>query len=214
MGRKDRLKGRRFLTEVKMKTKKLMILIMSIVMAFGMMMFFSACTETDQQQDAEQEQTTVAEEGESVEPDAAAPEEDAEETANAVNEYVNLAGEYQDETSGRAAATVIANTEAKCVNITVIWSSSATESTEWTMSAVKEGNQLVYSDCTKRTTFASEDLDEEEEGDEDGMGGGAEETVEYEGGSGSFEISEDGKLLWTGAADEDCTGCVFVKLTE
>jgi len=196
-----------------MKAKKLMILIMSIVMAFGMMMFFSACTETDQQQDAEQEETTVAEEGESVEPDAAAPEEDAEETANAVNEYVNLAGEYQDETSGRAAATVIANTEAKCVNITVTWSSSATESTEWTMSAVKEDNQLVYSDCTKRTTVVSEDMDEEGEGDEDGMGGGAEETVEYEGGSGSFEIS-DGKLLWTGASDEDCTGCVFVKVTE
>ena len=196
-----------------MKTKKLMILIMSIVMAFGMMMFCAACTETDEQQDAEQEQATVAEEGESVEPDAAAPDEDAEATADAVNEYVNLAGEYQDETSGRAAATVIANTEAKCVNITVSWSSSASESTEWTMSAVKEGNQLVYSDCTKRTTFASEDLDEEEEGDEDGMGGGAEETVEYEGGSGSFEIA-DGKLLWTGASDEDCTGCVFVKVTE
>ena len=77
-----------------MKTKELMILIMSIVMAFGMMMFFSACTETDQQQDAEQEQATVAEEGESVEPDAAAPDEDAEATADAVNEYVNLAGEY------------------------------------------------------------------------------------------------------------------------
>lgn len=195
-----------------MKTKKLMILIMSIVMAFGMMMFFAACTETDEQQDADQ-QATVAEEGESVETDAAAPEEDPEATADAVNEYVNLAGEYQDETSGRAAATVIANTEAKCVNITVTWSSSASESTEWTMSAVKEDNKLVYSDCTKRTTFASEDLDDEEEGDEDGMGGGAEETVEYEGGSGSFELS-DGKLLWTGAADEDCTGCVFVKVTE
>ena len=197
-----------------MKTKKLMILIMSIVMAFGMMIFIAACSETtDEQQDADQ-QTTVAEEGESVETDGAEPEEDPEATADAVNEYVNLAGEYQDETSGRAAATVIANTEAKCVNITVTWSSSATESTEWTMSAVKEGNQLVYSDCTKRTTFASEDLDDEGEGDEDGMGGGAEETVEYEGGSGSFEISEDGKLLWTGAADEDCTGCVFAKLTE
>ena len=196
-----------------MKTKKLMILIMSIVMAFGMMIFIAACSETtDEQQDADQ-QTTVAEEGESVETDGAEPEEDPEATADAVNEYVNLAGEYQDETSGRAAATVIANTEAKCVNITVTWSSSATESTEWTMSAVKEGNHLVYSDCTKRTTFASEDLDDEGEGDEDGMGGGAEETVEYEGGSGSFEIS-DGKLLWTGASDEDCTGCVFAKLTE
>lgn len=193
-----------------MKTKELMILIMSIVMAFGMMMFFAACSETDGQ---DAEQATVAEEGESVETDAAAPEEDPAATADAVNEYVNLAGEYQDETSGRAAATVIANTEAKCVNITVTWSGSATESTEWTMSAVKEGNQLVYSDCVKKNMFYSEDMDEEGEGDEDGMGGGAEETVEYEGGSGSFEIS-DGKLLWTGAADEDCTGCVFVKLTE
>ena len=157
-----------------MKTKKLMILIMSIVMAFGMMMFFAACDETDGQ---DAEQTTVAEEGESVETDAAAPEEDPEATADAVNEYVNLAGEYQDETSGRAAATVIANTEAKCVNITVTWSSSATEFTTWTMSAVKEDNQLVYSDCAKRSTFSSEDMDEAGEGDEDGMGGGSEETV-------------------------------------
>ena len=109
---------------------------------------------------------------------------------------------------------MIANTEAQIVNITVTWSTSASESTEWTMSAVKEGNQLVYSDCVKRSTFMSEDLDDEGEGDEDGMGGGAEETVEYEGGSGSFEISDDGKLLWTGAADEDCTGCVFVKISE
>ena len=194
-----------------MKLKKLMIIMMSIVMAFGMMMFFAACTETEEQ-DAEQP-TTVAEEGETVETDAAAPEEDQEAVANAVNEYVDLAGEYQDETSGRAAATVIANTEAKCVNITVSWSSSASESTEWTMSAVKEGNQLVYSDCVKRSTFVSEDMDEEGEGDEDDMGGGAEETVEYEGGSGSFEIS-DGKLLWNGAADEDCQGCVFVKMVE
>ena len=109
---------------------------------------------------------------------------------------------------------VIDDTENRCVNITVMWSGSATESAQWTMSAVKEGNKLVYSDCVKTNVFYSEDLDEEGEGDEDDMGGGAEETVVYEGGSGSFEISDDGKLLWNGASDEDCQSCVFVKTTE
>ena len=42
----------------------------------------------------------------------------------------------------------------------------------------------------------------------------AEETVVYENGSGSFEISDDGKLLWTGAADEQCQSCVFVTIAE
>ncbi len=193
-----------------MKKKKLIILIMSIVMSFGLMMVFSACDDTDGQ---DAEQVTVAEEEGTENADAA----DAEDTGTdpeIVNEYVNLAGEYQDETSQRASATVIANTETQNVNITVSWSGSATESAEWTMSAVKEGNKLVYSDCTKRTIFMSEDMDEEGTGDEDGMGGGAEETVEYEGGSGSFEISDDGKLLWNGAADEDCQSCVFVKVSE
>lgn len=195
-----------------MKTKKLMILILSVVMAFGLTIAFAACGETEEQ---DAEQASVAEEGgDSVETGAAAPDEDADAVAQAVDEYVNLAGEYQDEMSQRASATVIADTEAKVVNITISWGISASESVEWTMSAVKEGNQLVYSDCVKRTTFASEDLDEEGEGDEDGMGGGAEETVEYENGSGSFEITDDGKLLWNGAAEEDCQGCVFVKVTE
>lgn len=191
--------------------KKLSILMMSVVMAFGLMIAFAACAETEGQ---DTEQTKAVAEEETADTDAEAPAEEQEADAEAVSEYVDLAGEYQDEVSQRATATVIANTEAQIVNITVTWSTSASESTEWTMSAVKEGNQLVYSDCVKRSTFMSEDLDDEGEGDEDGMGGGAEETVEYEGGSGSFEISDDGKLLWTGAADEDCTGCVFVKISE
>ena len=191
--------------------KKLSILMMSVVMAFGMMIAFAACAETEGQ---DTEQTKAVAEEESADTDAETPTQEQEAQADAVSEYVGLAGEYQDEVSQRATATVTANTEAQIVNITVTWSTSASESTEWTMSAVKEGNQLVYSDCVKKSTFMSEDLDDEGEGDEDGMGGGAEETVEYEGGSGSFEISDDGKLLWTGAADEDCTGCVFVKISE
>ena len=194
-----------------MKTKKLLILIMSIVMAFGLMMIFTACDDTEGQ---DTDQAAVEEQESAEDADAAAQAEDDAADAEAINEYVDLAGEYQDEWSQRASATVIANTEAQNVNITINWSGSATESAEWTMSAVKEGNKLVYSDCTKRTTFVSEDMDEEGTGDEDGMGGGAEETVEYEGGSGSFEISGDGKLLWNGASEEDCQNCVFAKVSE
>ena len=124
-----------------------------------------------------------------------------------------MAGEYQDEVSQRAMATVIANAEAQCVNITVIWGGSATEAAEWTMSAKKEGNKLVYSDCVYKNLIYSDETDQEGTG-ADETGGGAEETVIYENGTGSFEISDDGKLLWTGAEDEQCQECVFVKMTE
>ena len=222
-----------------MKTKKLMILIMSVVMAFGLTMVFTACDDTDSQST---DQAAVEEqEGESAD---ASNTEDAKDVAEAVKEYVALAGEYQDEWSQRASATVIANTEAQNVNITISWSGSATESAEWTMTAVKDGNKLVYSDCTKRLYTYSEDMDEPEDvdadlddadadtdtdtdaddidtedagaddNDDDIVEGGAKETVVYENGSGSFEISSDGKLLWNGASDEDCTSCVFVKVTE
>lgn len=194
-----------------MKKKKIMALIMAVVMILGISMCFTACGETET---GDSDQAAASEDEATAEENATAPTEDTSEVVQAVNEYVDLAGEYQDETSQRASATVIANTESRSVNITVTWGTSATETTEWTMNAVKEGNQLVYSDCVKQTKFESEDLDEEGTGDEDGMGGGAKDTVEYEGGSGSFEISGDGKLLWTGAADADCTGCVFVKVTE
>ena len=195
-----------------MNMKKLMALIMSVVMALGMTLMFTACDETESQ-DADQAAVSEEETAPAEDP-APAPAEDTEEVAEATNEIVDLSGEYQDEWSQRASATVIANTESGNVNITVTWSGSATESAEWTMNAVKEGNKLVYSDCVKRTLIYSEDMDEEGEGDEDGMGGGAQETVEYENGSGSFEISSDGKLLWNGADEPDCASCVFVKVTE
>ena len=190
-----------------MNTKKILALIMSLVMAVGMTLVFTACGEEESQGG----DVTVEESEDTATGETQAATDETQ--AAAVEEYIALAGEYQDEVSQRATATVIANTESQNVNITVMWSGSATTAAMWTMNAAKEGNKLVYSDCTKRTTFASEDMDEEEEGDEDGMGGGAEETVAYEGGSGSFEIS-DGKLLWNGASEADCQSCVFVPISE
>ena len=184
-----------------MDKKKILALIMSLVMAIGMTVVFTACG--DESQGGEEE--TTVEETEAV-------TEETEATA-AVEEYIDLAGEYQDEVSQRASATVIANTESPNVNITVMWSGSATTAAMWTMNATKEGNKLVYNDCTYSELIYSDETDEEGTGDEE-TGGGAEETVIYENGSGSFEISDDGKLLWTGAADEQCQSCVFVPISE
>ena len=187
-----------------MNRKKILALLMAAVMAIGMTFVMTGCgDETIESQGDEQE---VVEEAETV------PEETSEVT-EAVNECIDLAGEYQDEVSQRASATVIANTESQSVNITVMWSGSATEAAMWTMNATKEGNKLVYSDCVYSELIYSDETDEEGTGDET-TGGGAEETVVYENGSGSFEISDDGKLLWNGAADEQCQSCVFVPISE
>ena len=172
-----------------MSKNKILALILSLVMAVGMTCVFTACGEEETQGD---ENDVAVEETE--------PTTD-EITAATIEEYIALAGEYQDEVSQRASATVIANTESGNVNITVMWSGSATTAAEWTMNATKEGNKLVYTDCKYSELVYSDDSD-------------AEETVVYENGSGSFEISGDGKLLWTGASDEQCTSCVFVPISE
>ena len=190
-----------------MNTKKILALIMSLVMAVGMTLVFTACGEEETQ--GEESEPAAVEETEAT----VAAEETTTTAAAAVEEYIDLAGEYQDEVSQRASATVIANTESQNVNITVMWSGSATSAAMWTMNATKEGNKLVYSDCTYSELIYSDDTDEEGTGDEE-VGGGAEETVVYQNGSGSFEISDDGKLLWTGAADEQCQSCVFVPMSE
>ena len=183
-----------------MNRKKILALIMSLVMAVGMTMVFTACGDAEAQgEDVTAEESEVAATDETQ--------------AAAVEEYIALAGEYQDEVSQRASATVIANTESQNVNITVMWSGSATTAAMWTMNATKEGNKLVYSDCTYSELVYSDETDVEGTGAEE-TGGGAEETVVYKNGSGSFEIAEGGKLLWTGAEDEQCQSCVFVPISE
>ena len=185
-----------------MNKKKIFALFMTVIMAIGMTFVITACGEDESQTGDEV----------TVEEDAAPPEEPSEAAAT-VEEYVALAGEYQDEVSQRASATVIADTESQNLNITVMWGSSAWETTMWTMTATKEGNKLVYSDC-KRTELVYSDDSDTEESENGEFGGGAEETVVYENGSGSFEISDEGKLLWTGAEDPECQECVFVMYVE
>ena len=107
----------------------------------------------------------------------------------------SLSGHYQDSYSQRAVAEVTDNGET--VAVTVYWSSSAFERTVWQMTCKKDGDKLSYTDCKKANVTT------------DDSGEGSEE-VEYENGEGYFTL-KDGKLLWDGAAEEDCTNCAFEK---
>lgn len=116
------------------------------------------------------------------------------------NEYIeyykSLEGEYADETSKRATASVESKGK-DGVEIEISWSNSASETVEWEMTAFlgETDGLLSYNDCVKKVETYDEN-------------GNETEKIEYENGEGFF-TPQDGKLLWNGAADENCTGCVF-----
>ena len=111
--------------------------------------------------------------------------------------YAGLAGQYYDSYSQRAVMTVEAD-GANGVKIAVDWSSSASENTEWTMTArLTEDGLLSYNDCACSNIVTAED---------------GTETVEIVSTDGEGWFTFDGdKLCWTGAADENCVNCVFEK---
>ena len=111
--------------------------------------------------------------------------------------YADLAGQYYDSYSQRATMTAEAD-GANGVKITVDWSSSASELTEWTMTArLYEDGLLSYYDCAVSNITTAED---------------GTETVDIVSTDGEGWFTFDGdKLCWTGAADESCVNCVFEK---
>ncbi len=112
--------------------------------------------------------------------------------------YAGLAGSYQDSV-GQRAVLVAEETEG-ALKISVTWSDSATEMTEWNMTATMgEDGLLSYDDCVRSNIVFDE------------AGDGTVETV-YENGIGFFGVSENAELVWNGAQDEECQECVFAKL--
>ena len=111
------------------------------------------------------------------------------------NEQVLTTGEYQDSVSQRATALVDYDEDDNVYYITIDWSSSASEYTEWSMTAKYEDGKLVYKNCQEKI------FETEENGD-------ATVTLVCSDGEGSFDV-EDGKFMWTGAAYENCRECVF-----
>ena len=116
---------------------------------------------------------------------------------NETDDLSGLAGEYMDSWSERARLTLTVNGEGN-LEIEVSWADSAFEYVRWTMSiSDTENNRLSYTDCSQSVVS------------ENGEGNEIVATV-YDKGEGYFTVSGS-RILWDGAADEDCRDCVFEK---
>lgn len=106
-----------------------------------------------------------------------------------------IVGEYADRTSQRATAIITKENDQYV--IMVHWSSSATESTEWTMYAKLDDDKLTYGG-ENITNYVYDDKGNETK----------EETATNN--IGYFEI-KDNVLYWKGAALDYCRDCAFEK---
>lgn len=107
-----------------------------------------------------------------------------------------LVGEYADATSQRATAIVLKEDDK--YNITVHWSSSATEAMEWNMLASFDGEKLTYAG-ENITNYKTDDKGNQV----------IEETASNN--LGYFEV-KDNILYWKGAAMDYCRDCAFEKV--
>ena len=115
-------------------------------------------------------------------------------------EYSALVGEYQDEYSQRATASVKLF-DKDLLEIDIQWSSSAFEYEEWFIRGKIENGRVCYGedDITHTKYIFSDDT---------ASSHGTEITDDRR--EGYFEI-DNGKLKWTGAGDDSLTQCVFAK---
>lgn len=112
------------------------------------------------------------------------------------NPVMNYVGTYG---SGRATVLVEAS-EADSAKITVSWSSSAAERSEWVMSGRFDPETLtmVYQDCVKTDVVLNED------------GSVASNIVVYENGTGRIVFSQTGaSLTWEDEMEHVADGMVF-----
>lgn len=115
-----------------------------------------------------------------------------------VYDVSSLVGNYEDSTSQRAHLEAVA-TEDGALDITVYWGNSASETSEWHMTAwLTADGRLEYDNCENLIVTNEESGDSSTE-------------LIYDGGSGYFTV-ENNTLHWNGAADDNCKDCVFEKV--
>ena len=115
------------------------------------------------------------------------------------NPVMNFIGNY---VCDRARIEVMPEGE-DMADITVSWSSSAFEHTEWSMSGVLDTETLTvsYSDCTKKDVVYDRDSEE--------AGQTPQETIEYTDGTGTILFGNDGTLVWNDDQEHAADGMVF-----
>lgn len=107
-----------------------------------------------------------------------------------------LCGEYTDLYSGRAMLDLYPYSDQE-LRALVYWGGADDTSFEWEMHVRLNGDRLEYSDCQKSMNFVGSD-------------GVITDQTEYENGEGYFEL-DNGRVKWTGAAEDDCKPCEFEK---
>ncbi|MDD6310430.1 MAG: hypothetical protein PUB09_00640 [Firmicutes bacterium] len=170
-----------------MKIKKLL----SILLIGSLMFAFAACSSDNEEAEIPEEtqqpsELVTGEPEEETVPEVGAPEDQ------------DITGEWQDQTSQRAFM-LIEGTNDKC-HITILWGSSATEETEWTMTCTLDKNtgKYVYNDGVKNINTSDET-------------GSTLKAEVYTGGSGEFTLS-NGTITWKDNKDTTGKDCKFIKV--
>lgn len=122
---------------------------------------------------------------------------DIDKALRAASDINGIAGLYQDSTSQRASLEILKFGD--LYDLTVTWASSASEVTYYYISGNYEDNKITYGG----EQIAIYQYDEN--GEETFIDSTATNNLGY------FEI-KDGKLYWTGAAQDQCKTCVFEKI--
>ena len=146
-----------------------------------------------EKEEKKEEKTTEAKKEETTEAQTEASNDNSGQ-----NPVMNLIGNY---VSDRAAITVSCTGEDEAAFF-VTWSSSASTHSEWTMSGKfnTENNTVSYTNCTRKTIEFNED------------GSVANEIIDYENGSGTFEfVNSDGAtaLKWNDDVEAVASEMVF-----
>lgn len=108
-----------------------------------------------------------------------------------------IAGEYADSVSQRATMTISKYDD--MYEVIVQWANDATSTKEWVMAAKFEDGKLTYEgeDSGVYVTDANGEVNYTNQTTSNNVG--------------SFELKE-GKLYWTGAAEDSCKSCIFEKV--
>ncbi len=112
----------------------------------------------------------------------------------------DMAGVWAEKIAGRCQIEITRAAEDGVFDVKIGWAGSAFERSFWEMTATEDGDRpvLTYTDCRNYTRTYTSDSDYTE-------------TQGYTGGHGSFELTDEGILIWNDAQENAAADCEFVR---
>lgn len=168
-----------------MKNRKYLV----FIVAFALIIGISGCSKKGETNSQSAESASVNDESvdtETVEEDATGNEVGgSDETQPEHMDSAAITGSYADRISQRATMDIVYNDAEEYYEVVIRWGSSATETTQWTMTAYDGGNtnELTYEDCSCDNLIY---------GDDDSF----ESKNIFQGGKGKLTVNEDMTISW------------------